>query len=111
MIKSASESHLNEHETDYNYDKSVTPPNFVYGRAKKRKEYDSPSSKGQHTSGNNDLNTLREDIKDMFTSMLAAQKQEFNKINPTLKLIQETNNKIESSIDFLTKQNGFSEKN
>ncbi|CAG4978670.1 unnamed protein product [Parnassius apollo] len=44
-------------------------------------------------------------MRDMFASLLAAQQQEFNKINKRLKQIQETSTKIETSVEHLHKEN------
>jgi chromosome segregation ATPase len=99
MNKSLSESNLNDSSTD-----QTSPPNFVFGRAKKRKEL-LDGERSITSTGDNDLSTFREEMREMFASLLAAQRQEFNKINPTLKTIQETNAKIECSIEFLSNQN------
>lgn len=105
MNKSLSETDLYDLSTTI--DPTVTPPNYVTGRAKKRKDCNSPSDQGESSTntGNNDLSAFRDEMREMFTSLLAAQRQEFNKINPTLKKIQESNAKIECSIEFLSNQN------
>lgn len=101
MNKSLSESNLNASASN----DSITPPNFVFGRAKKRKEIDSPLIDTQCGSGDSEISALREEMRAMFVSLHAAQRKEFDNINPTLKQIQETNNRIECSIDFLSRQN------
>ncbi|XP_063822891.1 uncharacterized protein LOC135072784 [Ostrinia nubilalis] len=105
MNKSLSESNLNVSPPR---DLNITPPNYVSNRAaKKRKEDHSPPmhTDTQHEPGNNDISALREEMREMFATLLATQRQEFEKINPTLKQIQDTNIKIESSIEFLSRQN------
>lgn len=101
MNKSLSESNLNELSNETN----ITPPNFVFGRAKKRKENRSPTIDTECQASISESSELREEMKEMFSALLAAQRQEFDKINPTLKQIQKTNAKIECSIEFLSKQN------
>lgn len=85
----------------------VTPPNYVFGRAKKRKEQDSPADLEHSTPSCSlrDFHAFKEEKRDMFAFLLAAQQQEFKKINPTLHQIQETNAKIETSIEHLYKEN------
>lgn len=104
MNKSLSDSNLNDQSVT---ESNVTPPNFVFGRAKKRKEQDSPTDIRQSTpgTGSNEFEAFKEEVREMFASLLAAQKQEFNNINPTLKKLQETNAKIETSIEHLQNEN------
>lgn len=99
-----SESNLNDQSLS---EPNVTPPNFVFGRAKKRKETHSPADPRLSTPsiGLNDYSAFKEEMREMFASLLAAQRQEFNNINPTLKKIQETNAKIETSIEYLQNEN------
>lgn len=100
MNKSLSDSNLNESSNEMNN----TPPNFVFGRAKKRKEQHSPID-AQCYDKDSELCNLKEEMREMFSSLLSAQREEFNKINPTLKKLHETNSKIESSIEFLSQNN------
>lgn len=101
MNKSLSESNLMESSNEL----SITPPNFVFGRAKKRKENLSPPVDAQCCAKDGELFNLREETREMFSSLLAAQRDEFNKINSSLKKLHDTNSKIESSIEFLSQQN------
>lgn len=105
MNKSLSESNLIDQGTS---EPNVTPPNFVSNRAKKRKEDERSPVDLSLSSPSTDLNdfcAFKEEMRGMFASLLAAQRQEFSNINPTLMKIQETNAKIETSIEYLQKEN------
>ncbi|CAG9789175.1 unnamed protein product [Diatraea saccharalis] len=106
MNKSLSESNLNDQITAG--EQNITPPNFVFTRAaKKRKEQDSPTNLMElpYSATENDFHAFVNEMRGMFNNLLAAQRQEFDNINPTLKSIQETNAKIEASIEYLHIEN------
>lgn len=81
--------------SDPNLNLEKTPPNYVV-RANKRRRDDVSFM---------DFNNFKEEIKDMISSLLSAHKSELQTITSNLKEIQQTNNKIENSITFLSNQN------
>ncbi|KAG7307350.1 hypothetical protein JYU34_007533 [Plutella xylostella] len=76
-------------------DSNTTPPSFISQRYKRKRDNDIDEQ----------LNTFKEEMKQMLQSMMISQANEINKITPTLKEIQLTNINIENSISFLTSQN------
>lgn len=74
---------------------SSKSPKFVLTRSKRTRE----------DMLNTELSDFKEEMKNMITSLFAAQENELKKINPTLKEIQVTNQNIEASISFLSEQN------
>lgn len=92
------ENALNKSLSDteiHNLGLNNTPPNFVSTRSKRKRD-DEISS---------ELSTFKEEIKNMITSLLSSQNQDFKKNIAILKEIQTTNKNIESSIAFLSAQN------
>lgn len=73
----------------------VTPPSNITTRIKRKREDDYLA----------DLSSLKEEMKNMFSALLASQNLEFHKNANTLKEIQKTNENIENSITFLAAQN------
>lgn len=73
----------------------VTPPNYVATRIKRKREDD----------GLADLSSLKEEMMNMFSALMASQNLEFQKNANTLKEIQKTNESIENSMTFLAAQN------
>lgn len=90
MNKSLSESSLVDC-------RDSTPPNKynVTQRQKRRRETDLEP----------ELNAFREDMKNMFLSLMAEQHEDLKKILPAITEIKKTNSNIESSINYLTEQN------
>ncbi|KAI5634022.1 hypothetical protein NE865_13272 [Phthorimaea operculella] len=96
MIKTCSESDLNNSVL---LAENKTPPSYVFGREnrpKKRKELDSPTSPVSC-----DFSDFKKEMRDLFASQ---QAELLGKINPTLCKLQETNIKIEQSLEFLHSQ-------
>lgn len=94
MDKSFSDTNINMMGTTSTAE--ITPPNYVSQRLiKRRRECD--------CSG--ELETFKEEIKQMIQSLKTSQETEMKKITPTLIEIQQTNRNIENSLAFLTSQN------
>lgn len=74
---------------------NVTPPKFVFSRAKRPREEDFV---GQFSA-------FKEEIRNMITSLIAEQEKELkNLFTPTLSDIKKSNENIESSIGLLSRQ-------
>lgn len=72
-------------------------PNYVYRRTKRCR----PNQSGSPI----ELSSLREDIKELFTSFVVQQTKELTNINKNLKDIQQSNVNIENAVALLTSQN------
>lgn len=72
-----------------------TPQKYVMTRNKRYRAEVSPS----------DFTSLRDEMRELFRSFTAAQKQELNEIKANLQAIQTTNSSIETSISVLASQN------
>lgn len=72
---------------------SKTPPNFVSTRNKRRREEDDFTV---------ELNKSKEEMKEMFSKFMSAQKSELIILTTNLKELHQTNNKIEASLTQLT---------
>ena len=80
-------------DTDINIlGQNNTPPNFISTR-NKRKRDDEISV---------EFSSFKEEIKNMISSLLSGQNQEFKKNLALLKEIQTTNKNIENSVAFLS---------
>lgn len=83
-------------DTDINIlGQNNTPPNFVSTRGKRKRD-DEISV---------EFSSFKEEIKNMISSLLSCQNQEFKKNLALLKEIQTTNKNIENSVAFLSSQN------
>lgn len=83
---------LTDSELILNEQSTSTPPNFVSKRYKRKREAC-------------DLSELREEMKNMISAVMNAQKQGFESTDTALKQIRETNTNIENSLAFLATQN------
>ncbi|KAJ8723806.1 hypothetical protein PYW07_007786 [Mythimna separata] len=90
--KSVSDTELNL--AGKNQDK--TPPNYVFQRANKRSREDLLREQ---------LDEFKNEIKEMMSLFSIKHCNEIQQMTTTLKEIQQSNIKIETSIDFLTSQN------
>lgn len=87
---------MNKSQSDSEFEVAAqSPPNYVATRIKRKKEEDCLA----------DLSSLKEEMKNMFSALMASQNLEFQKNANTLKEIQKTNENIENSITFLAAQN------
>lgn len=59
----------------------------------------------QMVKSTDDLTSFRDEIKNMFASLMKTQEQEFKKNAATLNNIQQTNSNIEKAVEFLSAQN------
>lgn len=75
-----------------------TPPNYVFQRAKRSREY-------MEVSIGQQLDEFKEEMKKMLSTFTEKQGKDIQIINITLQEIQQSNINIESSITFLTAQN------
>lgn len=73
----------------------TTPPNYLPLRNKRSRE-DFETDR---------LEDFKQEMKEMFPSLMQAQQNELKKINPTLVEIKKTNENIESTMSFLAEQN------
>lgn len=74
---------------------SVTPPKFVFSRAKRPREEDFVEQ----------FKVFKEEMRNMITSLIAEQEKELkNLFSPTLSDIKKSNENIESSIGLLSRQ-------
>ncbi|KAJ8737963.1 hypothetical protein PYW08_000558 [Mythimna loreyi] len=89
--KSLSESNISDqHE-------QTTPPNYL-ARCYKR-------SVGDLYNYESDFRALKEEVKELMSSLMAPQQEEIKRIYQTLMEIKTTNSNIESSMAFLAAQN------
>lgn len=96
MDKSSSDSNINLLCRPATPADLTTPTNYLQQRIIKRK---------RDCDCGEELETLREEIKAMFQSLMTSQENETKKIKPTLIEIQQTNKNIETSLAFLASQN------
>lgn len=89
LNKSLSEPNLSGLSTN------KTPPNFISMRNKRRREDDFST----------EFNKFKEEMKEMFSKFMSAQKSELVILTSNLKELHQINNKTEASLAQLTNQN------
>lgn len=92
MNKSASESEINQMSINAN----VTPPNYVFQRAKRSREDISIAEQ---------LDEFKKEIKEMMALFMTKHEREIQQVTLTLKEIQESNINIQDTIKLLMSQN------